>query len=41
LVRRLLKHVIAGKIEVTGRRGRRLKQLLVEIKETRRWWKLK
>ena len=36
----LLEHVIEGKIEgrrdVTGRRGRRLKQLLHDLKETRR-----
>ena len=32
----LLKHVIEGKIEGTGRRGRRRKQLLDDIKETRR-----
>jgi len=37
----LLKHVIGGKIEVTGRRGRRCKQLLVDLKEKRRYWKLK
>jgi hypothetical protein len=41
----LLKHVIKGKlegrIEITGRRGRRRKQLLYELKEKRRYWKLK
>jgi hypothetical protein len=41
----LLKHVIQGKIareiEVTGRRGRGRKQLLDDLKETRRHWKLK
>jgi hypothetical protein len=41
----LLKHVIEGKlegrIEMTGRRGMRLKQLLDDLKETRRYWKLK
>jgi hypothetical protein len=40
----LLKHVIEGKleerIEMTGRRGRRRKQLLVDVKEKRRYWKL-
>jgi len=30
-----------GKIEVTGRRGRRGKQLLDDLKEKRRHWKLK
>jgi hypothetical protein len=41
----LLKHVIEGKIEerieVTGRRGRRRKKLLDDLKERRRYWKLK
>jgi hypothetical protein len=41
----LLKHVIEGKlearIEMTGRRGRRRKQLLDELKRKRRYWKLK
>jgi hypothetical protein len=41
----LLKHVIEGKlegrIEMTGRRGRRRKQLLDDLKEMRRYWKLK
>jgi hypothetical protein len=46
IVRRncLLKHVIEGKlegrIEMTGRRGRRRKQLLDDLKEKRRYWKL-
>jgi hypothetical protein len=41
----LLKHVIEGKlegrIEVTERRGRRRKQLLDDLKEKIRYWKLK
>jgi hypothetical protein len=41
----LLKHVIegkiAGRIEVTRRRGRRRKQLLDDLKETKTYWKLK
>jgi hypothetical protein len=41
----LLKHVIEGKlegrIEMTGRRGRRRKQLLNDLKEKIRYWKLK
>jgi hypothetical protein len=41
----LLKHVIEGKIErrieVTKIRGRRSKQLLDDLKETRGYWKLK
>ena len=40
----LLNHVIdrktEGKIEVMGRRGRRHKQLLHDIKEMREYWKL-
>jgi hypothetical protein len=35
-----LKHVIEGKVEWPGRRERRRKQLLYEIKKTRRCWKL-
>jgi hypothetical protein len=41
----LLKHVIEekieGRIEVMGRRGRRRKQLLEDLKEKRANWKLK
>jgi hypothetical protein len=41
----LLKHVIEGKlegrIEMTRRRGRRRKQLLHDLKEKRRYWRLK
>jgi hypothetical protein len=41
----LLKHVIEGKIkgriEVTGRRGRRPKQLLDDLKEKGEYWKFK
>jgi hypothetical protein len=41
----LLKHVIEGKlegrIEMTGRRGIRSKQLLDDLKGKRRYWKLK
>jgi hypothetical protein len=41
----LLNHVIEGKlegrIEMMGRRGRRRKQLLHDLKEKRRYWKLK
>jgi hypothetical protein len=41
----LLKHVIEGKIEerieVTGRRGSRRKQLLDDLKKNRGYWKLK
>jgi hypothetical protein len=32
---------IEGRIEMTGRRGRRGKQLLDDLKEKRRYWKLK
>jgi hypothetical protein len=41
----LIKHVTEGKldgrIEMTGRRGRRGKQLLDDLREKRRYWKLK
>jgi hypothetical protein len=41
----LLKHVVEGKeegrIEVTGRRGRRRQQLLDDFKEKRGYWKFK
>ena len=37
----LLSDVIKGKVEVKGRRGRRRKQLLDNLKETRGYWKLK
>jgi len=41
----LLNHFIEGKIEegmgMTGRRGRRHKQLLDDLKETRRYWEMK
>jgi hypothetical protein len=41
----LLKHVIVwkieGRIEMMGRRGKRRKQLLDDLKENRRYWKLK
>jgi hypothetical protein len=33
--------VSTGRIEVTGRRGRRCKQLLDDLKERRGYWKLK
>jgi hypothetical protein len=37
----LLSHIIEGKIIGTRRRRRRRKQLLDELKEARRYWKLK
>jgi hypothetical protein len=41
----LLKHVIEGKLDgriaMMGRRGRRRKQLLDDLKEKRKYWKLK
>ena len=41
----LLKHVIEGtikgRVEVTGRRGRRRKQLMDDLKEKRGSWKFK
>jgi hypothetical protein len=38
---RLIKHIIEGKIEGTGRRGRGRKQLLDDHKENKRYWNLK
>jgi hypothetical protein len=32
---------LEGRIEMTGRRGRRRKQLLDDLKKKRRYWKLK
>jgi hypothetical protein len=32
---------LEGRIEMTGRRGRRRKQLLDDLKEKRRYWNLK
>ena len=37
----LLKQATEGKIEGTGIRGRRLKQLLDNVAENRRYWNLK
>jgi hypothetical protein len=36
----LLSHIIEGKIRGTRRRERRRKQLLDDLKEARRYWKL-
>jgi len=41
LPKRVIKGKIEGKIEVTGRRGRRRKQLLDDLKEKIGCWKLK
>jgi hypothetical protein len=32
---------LEGRREITGKRGRRRKQLLDDVKEKRRYWKLK
>jgi hypothetical protein len=37
----LLKQIIERKVQVMGRRGRKHKQLLDDLKEKRRSWKLK
>jgi hypothetical protein len=37
----VLSHIIEGKIIGTRRRGSRRKQLLDDLKEARRYWKLK
>jgi hypothetical protein len=41
LVPLIIKHIIEGKILGTRRRGRRRMQLLDDLKETRRYWKLR
>ena len=41
LLKRIIEGKIEGRIEVTRRRGRRLKQLLNDFKETREYCKLK
>jgi len=38
---RVLEEKIEGRIEVTGRRGRRRKKLLENLNEKRGYWKLK
>jgi hypothetical protein len=40
-LKRVIEGKIEGRIEVTGRRGRRRKQLLDDLKETRGYWKFK
>jgi hypothetical protein len=37
----VIKGKLEGRIEMTGRRARRRKQLLDDLKEKRRYWKLK
>jgi hypothetical protein len=37
----LIEGKVEGRIEMTGRRRRRRKQLLDDLKEKRRYWKLK
>jgi len=41
LLKDVIKGQMEGKLEVRGRRGRRSKQLLVDLRETERSWKLK
>jgi hypothetical protein len=36
----VLEHTIEGNIEGLGRQGRKCKQLLDDLKETRRYWKM-
>jgi len=38
---RLVEHPIEGRIEVTGRRGKRRKELPDDFKEKRGYWKVK
>jgi hypothetical protein len=40
-LKHLIEGTLEGRIEMTGRRGRRRKQLLDNLKEKRRYWKLK
>jgi len=40
LLERIIEGKIEGRIEVQGRRGRRNRQVLDELRETRRYWKL-
>jgi hypothetical protein len=41
LLQQVIEGKVEGRIEMTGRRGRRRKQLLHVLKEKRRYWKLK
>jgi hypothetical protein len=41
LMKPFIEGKVEGRIEVTGRRGIRRKQLLGDLKEMRRYWKLK
>ena len=41
LLKHFIEEKIEGRIEVTGRRGRRRKQLPDDLKEKRGYWKLK
>jgi hypothetical protein len=41
LLKRLIEGKLGGRIEMAGRRGRRRKQLLDDLREKRRYWKLK
>jgi hypothetical protein len=41
LLKRVFEGKLEGKIETTGRRGRRRKQLLGDLKEKKEYWKSK
>ena len=41
IIKRIIERKTEERIEVTGRRGRRSKQLLNDLKKTRRYWKFK
>jgi len=41
LLKHFIKRQIVGRIHVKGRRGRRCEQLLNELKENGKYWKLK
>jgi hypothetical protein len=41
LLKQVIEGQLEGRIEMTGRRGKRRKQLLYDLKEKKRYWKLK
>jgi len=41
LLKQVIEGYVEGRIEVTGRQGKRCKQLVDGLKETRGYWKLK
>jgi hypothetical protein len=41
LLKSAIEEKLEGRIEITGRRARRCKQILDDLEEKRRYWKLK